>query len=97
MNKERLFVVLKGPHITEKSSIVADKHKQIVFKVSTTATKPEIKKAVEELFNVEVDSVNVVKAKGKTKRFRNSVGKRKDWKKAFVKLKSGDINFAMAE
>jgi large subunit ribosomal protein L23 len=98
MNKERLLVVLKGPHISEKSSIIADKNKHIAFKVDKTATKFEIKKAVEDLFNVKVEQVNVVNTKGKVKRFRNSMGKRNDHKKAYVRLKSGyDIDFAMAE
>lgn len=98
MNKERLLTVLKGPHISEKSSVLADKNKQIAFKVDTTATKFEIKKAVEDLFNVKVKHVNIVNTKGKVKRFRNSLGKRSDHKKAYVRLQSGyDIDFAMAE
>lgn len=95
MNQERLLQVLLSPHISEKSTRLAEKHKQIVFKVTVDATKPEIKAAVEQLFDVKVRSVSVVNCKGKTKRFGNIQGKRKNWKKAYVALKEGyDINFA---
>lgn len=98
MSQERLMEVLLEPRITEKSSMLADKHKQFVFKVLRDATKPEIKKAVELLFEVEVESVRVINVYGKVKRFGQMLGQRQDWKKAYVKLKPGfDIDFMGAQ
>lgn len=98
MNQERIFKVLLGPHVSEKATVLADSKNQIVFKVDTTATKLEIKKAVEQLFNVKVDSVSTLNVKGKTKRTVRGLGKRVDWKKAYVSLEPGqDIDFASAE
>ncbi|PRB79445.1 MULTISPECIES: 50S ribosomal protein L23 [Pseudomonadaceae] len=98
MNQERIFKVLLGPHVSEKATVLADSKNQIVFKVDTTATKLEIKKAVEQLFNVKVDSVSTLNVKGKTKRTVRGLGKRNDWKKAYVSLQPGqDIDFASAE
>ena len=98
MNPERIFKVLLGPHISEKTTIQAEKNQQYTFKVSTDATKPEIKKAIEKLFNVTVESVQVVNIKGKTKRTMRGVGKRKDIRKAYVRLADGqDIDFAGVE
>lgn len=98
MNQERLMKVLLGPHISEKGTMLADKHNQIVFKVIPDATKLEVKKAVENLFKVEVDSVQVVNVRGKMKRLGQNWGKRKNWKKAYVCLKEGqDIDFIGAE
>ncbi len=97
MNKEKLMKVLLQPRVTEKSTLLGDKYNQFVFKVATGATKPEIKKAVEMLFEVEVDSVQVTMVKGKRKTTKNIRGRRSDWKKAYVKLKSGfDIDFMTA-
>jgi large subunit ribosomal protein L23 len=94
MNQERLMQVLLAPQISEKATYVADKHEQVVFRVATDATKPEIKAAVELLFKVEVEAVQVANVKGKVKRFKGATGRRKGWKKAFVSLKSGqEINF----
>ncbi|WP_303784345.1 50S ribosomal protein L23 [Azovibrio restrictus] len=94
MNQERLLQVLLAPQISEKATYVADKNQQVIFRVATDATKPEIKAAVEQLFKVEVESVQVLNVKGKVKRFRQTVGRRKGWKKAFVCLKPGqEINF----
>lgn len=94
MNQERLLQVLLAPQISEKATYVADKNEQVVFKVASDATKPEIKAAVELLFKVQVESVQVLNVKGKVKRFRQAVGRRKGWKKAFVCLKPGqEINF----
>ena len=94
MNEERLMQVLLSPHISEKSTDVADKHRQVVFTVEPTATKSEISAAVEKLFDVEVENVQVVNVRGKVKRFGRTTGKRKNWKKAYVKLKEGhDIDF----
>ena len=90
--------VLLEPHISEKSTLLADKANQVVFKVVPTATRPEIKKAVELLFNVEVEGVQVTNMKGKTKRTTHGMGRRKDWKKAYVRIKAGqDINFMGTE
>ena len=93
MNQERLMQVLLAPQISEKATYVADKHEQVVFRVATDATKPEIKAAVELLFKVEVEGVQVANVKGKVKRFKGATGRRKGWKKAVVSLKPGqEIN-----
>lgn len=98
MNQERLMKVLLGPHVSEKSTKIGDRYRQIVFKVAADATKPEIKQAVEQLFNVQVDGVRVNNVRGKTRRFGQITGRRKDWKKAYVSLKEGfDISFAGSE
>ena len=98
MNQERLLTVLQGPHISEKATIVADGNGQYVFRVSNDATKPEIKAAVEKLFEVSVLSVHTLNQKGKTKRSVRGLGKRKDVKKAYVRLAAGQeidfLNFA---
>ena len=95
MNQERILQVLLSPHVSEKSAILADEARQHVFKVLPTATKTEIKQAVESLFEVKVDKVSVVNVKGKNKRFGQRNGKRTDWRKAYVKLAAGqDIDFA---
>jgi large subunit ribosomal protein L23 len=94
MNQQRLMQVLLAPQISEKATYVADKHEQIIFRVSPDATKPEVKAAVELLFKVEVDSVQIANVKGKQKKFGRFMGKRKNWKKAYVCLKAGqEINF----
>lgn len=85
----QLANVLYAPIISEKSSNAADQNNQFVFKVKKSATKLQIKSAVELMFNVEVASVRVLNVKGKIKRFGRSLGKRSDWKKAYVKLQSG--------
>jgi large subunit ribosomal protein L23 len=98
MNQERLMKVLLSPHVSEKSSRLADSSNQITFKVLPDATKLEIKKAVELLFDVKVEAVQTANVKGKKKRFSFSVGRRKDWKKAYVTLAEGhDIDFMGAE
>jgi len=94
MNQERLMQVLLAPQISEKATWVADKNEQVIFRVASDATKPEIKAAGELLFKVQVESVQVSTVKGKQKRFGRSMGRRKNWKKAFVSLKPGqEINF----
>ncbi len=91
---ERLMRVLLSPRVTEKSTMVGEKYNQFVFKVVRDASKPEIKQAVELMFTVEVESVQVCTVKGKQKRFKNASGNRSDWKKAYVKLKPGfDIDY----
>lgn len=98
MNVERLMMVLREPHTSEKATVMADKFKQFTFKVMNNATKAEIKMAVEYLFNVKVKNVSVLNVKGKTKRFKQTSGKRNDWKKAFVSLHAGqDIDFTVIE
>ena len=98
MNQERLMNILQQPHISEKSVLAADKNRQYVFIVANDATKPEIKKAVQLMFKVDVEQVQVLNRKGKTKRFGQRMGKRSNTKKAFVSLKEGqEIQFAGAE
>lgn len=98
ISQERLLQVLLAPQISEKATDVAEKHDQVVFKVASDATKPEVKAAVESLFKVEVKSVQLLNVKGKVKRFGRTLGRRKNWKKAFVCLKPGqEINFAAGE
>jgi large subunit ribosomal protein L23 len=98
MNQERLLKVLVGAHVTEKSTRAADAARQFVFKVLPNATKPEVKRAVEQLFEVKVERVQMVNVKGKSKRFGRTLGQRSDFKKAYVRLQPGhDINFAGAE
>ncbi|SIN71561.1 LSU ribosomal protein L23P [Sulfurivirga caldicuralii] len=89
MNKERIYQVLLAPHISEKSALLADKADQYVFRVAPDATKPEIKAAVESLFDVKVQSVNVINIKGKQKFFRGRPGKRNGMRKAVVRLAPG--------
>ena len=97
-SQERLMNVLFAPQISEKATYVADKNEQVVFRVATDATKPEIKAAVEMMFKVSVDSVQVACVKGKVKRSGRVVGRRNDWKKAYVCLAAGqEINFAASE
>ena len=93
---ERLMTVLLAPVVSEKGTYVADKHEQVIFRVAPDATKPEIKAAVELMFKVQVASVQVANVKGKEKRFGRFVGRRRNWKKAYVCLKEGqEINFAV--
>jgi large subunit ribosomal protein L23 len=94
IREERLLKVLKAPHISEKSTMVAEKLNTIVFKVATDASKAEIKAAVEKLFEVKVEAVRTLNVVGKTKRTGARMGRRSDWKKAYVTLVEGqDIDF----
>jgi len=94
-SNERLMTVLLAPVISEKGTFIADKFEQVVFRVQPDASKPEIKAAVELMFKVEVESVQVSNVKGKEKRFGRFIGRRRNWKKAYVCLKPGqEINFA---
>ena len=98
IREERLLQIIEAPVISEKTTRVADKHQQAVFRVVCDATKAEIKAAVQHLFKVEVDTVQVVNVKGKHKRSGRFVGKRKDWKKAYVCLKAGqELNLVQGE
>jgi large subunit ribosomal protein L23 len=99
-SNERLMTVLLAPVVSEKGTFIADKYEQVIFRVMQNATKPEVKAAVELMFSkkdkpVEVMSVQIVNVKGKKKRFGAHVGRRRNWKKAYVCLKPGqEINFA---
>ena len=98
MNQERLMNILVSPHVSEKATNAAESANQIVFRVANTATKREIKGAIEMLFEVNVENVQVANVKGKTKRTQNGVGRRNNWKKAYIRLQEGqDINFIGAE
>ena len=98
MNNERLSRILIGPVVSEKSTRVADQSKQMVFKVLPDASKLEIRKAVEKMFDVSVSRIQVSNVKGKVKRFGQTMGRRSDWKKAYVTLAEGsDIDFVGAE
>jgi large subunit ribosomal protein L23 len=94
-NQVRLFNVLMAPIVSEKSTMLADKHEQVAFRVRPDATKQEVKAAVEMLFKVEVEKVSILNTKGKEKRFGRFEGKRSNVRKAYVSLKPGqEINFA---
>jgi len=98
LNSERLTKVILGPVVAEKATRVAENHNQVVLKVLPDANKLEIKHAVEMLFEAKVESVTTTNVKGKTKRTGRTMGKRSDWKKAYVTLAEGtDINFLGAE
>ena len=88
-SKDWLAGVVIAPHVSEKSARVATEGGQYVFRVRRDATKPEIRAAVEFLFEVKVDAVHVVNLPGKEKRFGRSLGRRQDWKKAYVRLVAG--------
>jgi len=97
-NAEQLMNVVLAPVVSEKSTRVADKDRQYVFRVADAATKPEIKAAVELLFKTKVNSVTVSRVKGKKKRFGRFMGRRGNWKKAYVRLAAGqEINFGATE
>ncbi len=87
--KERLMSILLGPHVSEKTTNIADQHNQFVFKVRRDSTKSEIGRAVELLFEVTVTGVQVVNCRGKIKRFGQDYGRRQNWKKAYVTLAEG--------
>ena len=98
MNTERLANIIVSPRISEKASMRADFENQHVFSVLRDATKPEIKKAVELMFDVKVKSVRLMNVQGKLTRIGRNYGKRKDWKKAYVRLEDGfDINYGEEE
>lgn len=97
-HQERLMQVLLGPHVSEKATALADGSHQVVFKVRSDATKTDVRKAVELLFEVKVAGVAVIRMPAKTKRFGSGSGRRRAWKKAYVRLAPGhDINFVAAE
>lgn len=97
MNQERLLNVIRAPHISEKAAMAGELDNQYVFKVAVDATKPEIKAAVESVFSVSVEKVQVVNMKGKVRRTKTGLGRRNDWKKAYVSLAEGQqIDFTAA-
>jgi len=97
MNKERLMTVLIQPHVSEKAATVAEKANQYVFRVRDDASKAEVKSAVELMFEVKVERVNLLNRPGKTRRFKNMPGKRTGFKKAYVRLQDGQsIDFTGA-
>lgn len=94
ISSERLHQIILAPVVSEKSTRAAEKHNQAVFKVLRDAKKPEIKAAVEAMFKVSVEDVQTLNVKGKTKRFGQTIGRRSDWKKAYVTLAEGqEIDF----
>ena len=94
MSVNKSLQAVLAPQVTEKATMVADKYNQIAFKVKKDATKKEVKEAIELMFKVEVTSVNILNMNGKSKRMGRLMGKRNDWKKAYISLKDGqEINF----
>jgi large subunit ribosomal protein L23 len=97
-SQERLLKAVVRPHVSDKTYGLSDSNSTVVFQVARDATKLEIKDSVEQLFEVKVESVNVLNVKGKARKFGRTQGKTKAWKKAYVKLAEGhDINFVGAE
>lgn len=95
---DRLMNVVLAPVVSEKSTFVADKNRQYVFRVADRATKPEIKAAIELMFKTKVEDVTVLNVRGKERRFGRFAGRRRNWKKAYVRLAAGqEINFAATE
>jgi large subunit ribosomal protein L23 len=95
---DRLMTVVLAPVVSEKSTFVADRNRQYVFRVADDATKPEIKAAVELMFKTKVDGVTVSNVKGKERRFGRTIGRKRSWKKAYVRLAEGqEINFAATQ
>ncbi len=98
MNRERLYRVIEAPQVSEKATNSADERRQHVFRVARDANKREIRKAVEFIFQVEVERVQVLNVKAKNKRFGAIQGRRNGWRKAIVRLKEGhDIDYAGME
>lgn len=97
MNDAKLYSIIRAPRVSEKTARLQEVSNQYVFEVATDATKADIKQAVEKLFDVKVEAVNVVNVKGKTKSFRFREGRRSDWRKAYVKLAEGQSIDVMAK
>ena len=98
MNEQRLYQIILTPHISEKTAIAAEMEERHTFRVANDASKLEVRKAVEKLFDVNVKSVQILNVRGKTKRFGAAEGKRSDWKKAIVRLAEGqDIDFTLVD
>ena len=96
MSSEKILGVLRAPHISEKTTRLQENN-QYVFEIASGATKADVKAAVEQLFSVKVEQVNVVNVKGKTKAFRFRSGRRGDWRKAYVRLADGQSIDVMAK
>jgi large subunit ribosomal protein L23 len=97
-SNDRLMNVVLAPVVSEKSTFVAVKNRQYVFRVSDDATKPEIRAAIELMFKIKVEGVTVANVKGKQRRFGRTIGRKRSWKKAYVRLAEGqEINFAAAQ
>ena len=97
MNDAKLYDVIRAPRVSEKTARLQEISNQYVFEVATTATKADVKAAIEKLFAVTVEAVNVVNVKGKGKAFKNRAGRRGDWRKAYVKLADGQSIDVMAK
>ena len=97
MSNINVLGVIRAPRVSEKTARIQEASNQYVFEVATTATKGDVKAAVESLFNVTVQAVNVVNVKGKGKTFRNRAGRRGDWRKAYVRLADGQTIDVMAK
>jgi large subunit ribosomal protein L23 len=97
MNDAKLYSIIRAPRVSEKTARLQEVSNQYVFEVATTATKADIKVAVERLFAVTVERVNVLNVKGKEKAFKNRMGRRVDWRKAYVTLAEGQSIDVMAK
>ena len=97
MNDAKLYELIRAPRVSEKTARLQEVSNQYVFEVATTATKADVKAAIEKLFAVTVEAVNVVNVKGKGKAFKNRAGRRGDWRKAYVKLADGQSIDVMAK
>lgn len=98
MNQERLYTLLQAPHISEKVSNLGDSSNQYAFKVERSATKAEIKEAVQKIFGVEVVNVTTANVRGKVKRSRWRMARRRNWKKAYVRVAAGqEIDYMVTE
>ena len=97
MSNIKILSVIRAPRVSEKTARIQEQSNQYVFEVATTATKADVKSAVESLFDVKVEAVNVVNVKGKNKSFRNRAGRRGDWRKAYVRLADGQSIDVMAK
>jgi large subunit ribosomal protein L23 len=97
MNEAKLYTVIRAPRVSEKTARLQEVSNQYVFEVATDATKADIKGAIEKIFDVTVEAVNVVNVKGKQKAFKNRMGRRGDWRKAYVKLADGQSIDVMAK
>ena len=97
MNDAKLYSIIRAPRVSEKTARLQEVSNQYVFEVANEATKADIKVAVEKLFAVKVEAVNVVNVKGKNKSFKFRTGRRGDWRKAYVRLADGQSIDVMAK
>jgi len=95
VNEERMYKVILGAHISEKATVISDESNQVTLRVSRDATRPEIREAVEKIYNVKVENVTTLNVKGKVKRTARGSSRKPSWKKAYVRLAEGhDIDFS---